>query len=422
MKLAVIDADYPKPQHVGLAASWLRWHIPRIGGELCSPDNAEILLVTTTSQQQAPHVRHMLRKVRAGKTVIVGGAGAYGPAAFDGIADVVCVGEGLRFVNTLVRDGLGAAAELPEAWIPGGKRPVVPGFDFPWDLPPIMHPDGKYRVFESRGCRHKCLFCQTGWERPYQLTPDLPKLIRTCREMERRKLVYDVVTNDAGVTRIVEKLPGAQMASYRYKHLVSMNPSLLPQTVRIGVEGVSERLRRAVNKPVPTAGLVDLVHRLFAAGRTVRLFFIVGLPLEEASDYDELGDLINGIGRAEKGVSHFTFHAFIPQPASPLCVFPLADEYWDREESACRRFFDGDWFTRRVNWGKPAMYPTRLKNACNSMAASEAELRRGWWHDDSPNWRVQYLAPPWKMRHLAAVYARHLGRPDAVPDGVVTRP
>jgi len=421
---AIIDMAYTKAKYSGLAASWLRWELEMMNVRLAEPKDADIILVTVSSQQKAKSVRHRTRHLRrAGKSIVVGGAGGYGPAIFDGTADVVCVGEGRRFIRTLVIEGEGHAKRLPEAWVPGDTRPVIPNADFPWDMPPVLYPDGKYRVFVARGCKHKCLFCQTGFEQSYNKTVSPHKAIAQCNALHAQGKKFELVTNDAGADDIVQHVNGgALLASYRFSYLRSMPVRRLPTVVRIGVEGVSERLRRAVGKPIKTGDLVELIHRLFSSGKTVKLYFIAGLPFESGADWEEIDELIKGIGRAPKGICHMTFHSFIPQPAAPLSVIPLDDVYWETEEAACRRFFSGSLFTRRVNWVKPAQYKTRLENAILSMAATERELRRGWWHQDNPNWRVKYQAPPWKMRHLAACYARKMGRPDAIPEGVVMRP
>jgi len=418
MKWGIVDADYSRSKYQGLAAQWLAWEAMRIGVDVAHPDDADGLLISTTSQQAIPKVRSAIRRHKAsGKLIIIGGAGSYGPAVFDDIATAVCVGEGRGFLGTLLLDGVDKALSMPEVWIPGEERTVEPSYEFPWDTPPILHPDGRYRVVESRGCRHKCLFCQTGWERQYRCN-DTARVIRQCRELERRGLAYDLLTNDAGATGIIKHLRGATAVSARFRHIETWDTNQFPRTVRIGVEGMSERLRRAVAKPIPHDRLVTLCHRLMFAGKTVRLFFITGLPLEESVDYDEFCELIRDIGKAPKGICHITMHAYIPQPATPLAIFPLIDEYWEREEDVFRKFIDGPLFSRRVNLAKPAMYKTRLKNSCLSMAATEQEIRLGWWHDDNKNWRVRYTAEPWKLRHVAAVYARHLGRGDVVPGEV----
>jgi len=178
--------------------------------------------------------------------------------------------------------------------------------------------------------------------------------------------------------------------------------------VRIGVEGVSERLRAAVKKPISTDGLIRHTEALCAAGKSVKWFFICGLPLERPTDYEELDALAKAVRGFPKGVVQAVFHAYIPQPATPLCVFPLVDEYWGPFDEWRRRFFDGPIHSNRLQIIAPARYITRLKNSELSMACTEAELRRGWWTADNRNWRVKYLASPDKLRAVAMKYQQAL--------------
>jgi radical SAM superfamily enzyme YgiQ (UPF0313 family) len=142
----------------------------------------------------------------------------------------------------------------------------------------------------------------------------------------------------------------------------------------------------------------------------VRWFFIPGLPGETDADWDELRRCVIEIKRhVAKGVVMMNFHAFIPQPATPLCVLPLVDEYWERYDEFRRWFFHGMGFTRRVQLVNPARYAGRLERAKESMAATEEELRRGWFEYDNPNWRIQYNKTPDEMRRIAAIYAKRVG-------------
>lgn len=291
MKIAVIDANYSKNRYWGLAATWLRWELERAGVTETAPELAEFLLVTVSSQQGASKVRGTLRRLGNKQArVIVGGGGAYGPAVFDGLADCICVGEGARFIHTM----------LP---------------------------------------------------------------------LSRR----------------------------------------VTKSVRIGVEGPSERLRRAVGKPVANVDLLNATFCLLANGIGVRWFFIVGLPGETVADYEDLRFLVSELKKLPKGCVMMNFHAFIPQPATPLSVLPLRDDYWERFDEFRRWFFHGPGFTRRVQIVAPAQHAGRLKRSQESMAATETELRRGWWQHDNANWRVSYNATPASMRRIARVYATKTG-------------
>ena len=70
-------------------------------------------------------------------------------------------------------------------------------------------------------------------------------------------------------------------------------------------------------------------------------------------------------------------------------------------------------FTRHVQIIAPSQHPGRLKRAMESMGATEADLRRGWWDHDNSNWRIRNRATPDRLRQIARTYARHVGLTDA---------
>ncbi len=410
MRLSIVDANYTKAQYRSLGALWLEWECERRGIELHDPEAADYLLCTVSSQQGISQLRGALMRAR-NKTakVIVGGGGAWAPAVFDQVADVVCVGEGARFIETLLVDGYDAACELPESWIPGGVRDVVPYETFPWDMPPLNHPDGTVRVFGSRGCKRRCLFCQTGWESTYRTNPCPERLQAQIDYLNRGGARVALITND-GSDEAVQVRGQQEFLSMSLSGLQGMMPITRGTTkgVRIGVEGVSERLRSAVGKPIDNADLLDVTFGCLANGVGVRWFFIPGLPGEVDADYEDLRQLVRELHRLDKGCVMMNFHSFIPQPATPLSVLPLVDDYWERFDEFRRWFFHGPGFTRRVQIVAPNQYASRIRRAQQSMSATEDELRRGWFDDDNPNWRVKYLAPPSKLRRMARVYADRL--------------
>ncbi len=411
MKIAVIDANYTDQSYVGLAASWLRWEMKNAGVPECDAIDADFILMTVSSQQGVAEVRkHLKRAKNKTAKIIIGGGGCYAPAIFDDYADVVCVGEGTRFVRTFLKDGYAAALALPEAWVPGETKTVVPYSGFPWDVPPMMHPDGFIRVFGSRGCKFKCLFCQTGWESGYRVNPDMARLQSQIDWLEQKKKPFSLVTNDGAEEGVI--IRGQQeFVSMRLQSMRKIMPLSRKQTksVRIGVEGASERLRVAVGKPVPNDELLKMTFDLLGSGIGVRWFFVPGLPGENDADYSELRYLVDQLRKLPKGVVMMNFHAFIPQPATPLCILPLVDDYWERFDEFRRWFFHGPGFTRHVQIIAPAKYPGRLERAMESMAATEHELRRGWFNHENKNWRVQYTVTPDRLRSIARIYAKRVG-------------
>ncbi|HSW63397.1 MAG TPA: hypothetical protein VLH56_08815, partial [Dissulfurispiraceae bacterium] len=159
LKYAVVDTNYSLGAHCGMASSWLKYELAKRNIPEAAIDEADTLLITTSSQQGVAQVRGRLRRLKNKKVIkILGGGGCYAPAIFENHVDAICVGEGKNFMDILLKDGFEAAKELPETWIKGETRAVVPSQNFPWEVPPIMNTDGFVRLFLSRGCKYKCLF------------------------------------------------------------------------------------------------------------------------------------------------------------------------------------------------------------------------------------------------------------------------
>lgn len=403
MKAAILDASYTKDatRFRGMAASWLRWECERLKVSIVSPSDADAVLVTFPSPQEFLQIVTTLRahgvnplRGRRRQRVYIGGGVGQSPAILDEIADAVCVGEGRRFLETLVNGGHDAISELSNAWIPGQTRKVYPDNEFPWDLPPVKSEDGIVRVFASRGCKKKCLFCQTGWAQPYVESPrDVGAEQKALTAAGHR---VNLVTNDAAALSFYDEIETVEHFSASYSQTLALidggiNMRGRVKSLRFGVEGVSERLRRLGGKPIETAGLCDLTARLLNDGVGVRWFMIAGLPGETDADWDDLRGAVMRIKAATfSGAVQLSFTAFCPDPAAPLCLAPLTDDYWPRWLAFKSWFFDGPGFSRRVQLMRPAGPKGRLEHAMASMAATEAELRRGWMDRDPPNWRVQY--------------------------------
>jgi hypothetical protein len=411
MKIAVIDANYSDQKFSGLSKTWFQWEAQRYGATITDPAAADVLAITAAAPDSAPQIRTAIKKYwNKRATIIAGGGLSASPATMEDMVDAVCVGEGRNFVRTLVRDGVNAARELPECWNKGDTREVVPSGEFPWDVPPMLHPDGTIRVFGARGCRGRCLFCQTGWEMRYQENPNPGALRRQCQTLTKAGKKIAIVTND-GTIPSLSPVVKQEFVSVRLRSLRDIWPvdRRRIRGVRIGVEGVSERLRAGVRKPFSNQELLARTVELLAAGVGVRWFFVVGLPGEEAVDYEELKAHVKGLGQLTRGCVMMNFHAFGPKPAAPLGVLPLRDVYWENFKDFTNWFFKGPGFTRRVQIVNPGMYPTRLKKSMLNMTATEEELRRGWLDEPNRNWRVRRNGSPEAMRKLARKYAAELG-------------
>lgn len=386
-RVAVLDACFSeaKQQSAGLAATWLRT-VCADGMEVVEPSRADVILVTCVAAEQHKYVEGVKKRHRHA-TVVVGGAASTSPAAFFESSDAICLGDGQRFLHALRDGGLAEATALSNVWV-RGKASVEIDHDFPWNFPPIQAEDGAYRVWAGRGCKNKCLFCQTGWAMPYAENPDRQRVAAAARRLVAAKKRVAYLSNDLTQHSFFSALPLAEHGSFSFRFIKKYG---LPpaRTVRLGVEGVSARLRAAVNKPIPTDDLVKCSSWLNANGRSVRWFLIAGLPGEEGQDWDELRESVQHWKRiTPKGVLALSFTAWCPDPATPIATQPLADDYWARWEAFRAWFFGGVGWSSRIKLMGPQQPKTRIVKAMASMGLDEATLRRG--GDWGPNDIVRY--------------------------------
>lgn len=100
---------------------------------------------------------------------------------------------------------------------------------------------------------------------------------------------------------------------------------------RFGVEGISERIRLAWGKPVPTDGLVEMLADLHENKVHTHLFWIAGAPFEQDSDMAELLKVWDRLMRTLRwGICRMKFTTFNTIPPAPLCRFLPGASYEDR--------------------------------------------------------------------------------------------
>lgn len=399
MRAAILDAAFPLAKQAGrgLAARYLAWDLARNGECEYPLDDADTLLVTCTSPIDASILKR-LRAKYPNKSIVAGGAGSTSPHSLGIYADAVCVGDGQEFIHTLCNSGLDAAKQLPNAWVHGDLRRVEVDQRFPWDMPPIQAEDGAYRLWCGRGCKNKCAFCQTGWAHTYSEHPDPDSLVRAAQGLLQRGKRINYLSNDPAQHSFFARLPPVDHGSYSVRFLAKHG---LPHArqIRLGVEGVSERLRSAVGKPISDEDLIGCTSWLNANGKGVRWFMIAGLPGETAEDWIALRQTIRRWKeRTPKGVLGISFTAWCPDPATPLATLPVTDEYWQHFAEFREWFFSGVGWSNRIKLMMPQAPESRIKKAEFAMGLPEKSLREG--GDLGPNQRVSY---PYEKSRVAAL-------------------
>lgn len=386
MKISIIDSSYPlSKMQYGVSASYLFWELSRHGITPTPIEESDFIFVTMQDPRQWPYLKS-LRGKYPGKKIITGGSASSAPYSLGLYCNCVVVGDGQAFIKTLIGSGYKTATSIPNVWINGESRPVTIDQGFPWTLPPIMGDNGHINIFISRGCKKKCYFCQTGWAYDYQEADNLNQVLSQVQSCKGRKITY--VSNDLGQYSGIDHLDSNADGSYSVEYILKKKMLPKARVVRLGIEGVSERVREIINKPIKNDDLYNLTLALNRAGKSVKFFMMAGFPFESAEDWEELKAFIMRYRRKEqKGTLEISFSAWVPSPATPMCILPLKDDYWKRFVDFREWFFNAGW-SNKIKLLNLAQPETRLQSAMAHMGLTEKELRGG--GEWGPNGRIEY--------------------------------
>ena len=223
----------------------------------------------------------------------------------------------------------------------------------------IIHDRCAFEV--RRGCSHGCRFCQAGvLYRPVR--DEDPARIADAAVAGLRSTGYDEVALCAlsvgdypALEAVAERIRAAAPAPLSLS-LPSLRPDRLEAPLAGGMPGGrktgvtlapeagTESLRKRINKEIALDDLIGFVRRLRRRGwRTVKLYFMVGLPGETDEDLRGIVDIIRqvadirkeGKGRWDVNV---TISSFIPKAHTPFQWEPMdGSESIKRKQDFIRR-------------------------------------------------------------------------------------
>lgn len=305
-------------------------------------------------------------KERSGKNmpvIIAGGPVMCNPEPVSDFIDAAFIGEfepaSAEVISALLRaEGREEIIEefskiegfyVPDGHAPGKvvKRSILPDlnydpeslFDAPVFAMRTVH--DRFTIEIMRGCTRGCRFCMAGsFYRPHReksaknICDILDRVVKTSGYDEVGFLSLSAADHSEIEEILVESYGkysrgiSISLPSLRTETLTSKIVSAIRKGRKGGFtlapESGSERLRKIINKDNTNEEIIEAVRKIFSNGwQNVKLYFMLGLPLETDEDILETVDLVRKICSLARNFGKKTgitasFSTFIPQPFTPF--------------------------------------------------------------------------------------------------------
>lgn len=239
---------------------------------------------------------------------------------------------------------------------PETTRPLVPNIE-------VVHDRAVLELY--RGCGSGCRFCQAGFYYRGIREKSVPKLLYLAEETIKNtgfdemsmaslstgdysgiKELCDGLNDLAKSKNINLSLPSLRLSSF--DGALAMNSR--KSSLTFAPEAGTQRLRDVINKNVTEEEILTGVKAAFADGyRSVKLYFMLGLPTETDEDLKGVADIVDKIRKVYVDVCHnHSLHisvscsVFIPKPVTPFQWGAQIDmEEMERRQSIMRASLRG---------------------------------------------------------------------------------
>jgi radical SAM superfamily enzyme YgiQ (UPF0313 family) len=316
--------------------------------------------------------------------------------------DCMCIGEAEALIppmltiltdNSLSRkEKLKALSNLPGMYVPkyysGGKirRQYLSKLDNIPVSSAVLTPETElgdlYLIEVERGCGWGCRFCMVGNAfcpiRFHSKENIIEQAKKGLEYRNRIGLVGAVVSDHPQIEEIITEIrnlgAGISISSMRIKPLYeSVLKAVIEsgaQTVTLAPEAGSQRLRDIINKRIDEDDIMKAVYKVVEYPvKTLKFYFMVGLPSETDDDIEEIVSLIvkcREILNKKRGGCRTDINVapFIPKAGTPFQWMPMTDEKT---------------LNRRLSYLKKRLLPMgiQVKNESVAWSSVQAVLSRG---------------------------------------------
>lgn len=302
----------------------VRADIERLGYtvEYCSSANVgnyDIVLVSIVSQCDWPSF--IAERITWGKIkgkIIIGGTGVLNVLPFLEYGDFFWLGRGDGDIGVFVKELLdNGAARAREHVIERGSFSITHKYTIRQSTPfagTCKLADGSNFNETTIGCQRKCFFCSYTWHRKF--TGGLQK--------------------DSGVFSGNSEKTMFEIIEGGHDNLSALR--------MVGLDGISERLRRMVNKPITNKMIVEFAKLLSSNAKPhhVKIYNICGYWNEADGDYADFAKTVIACdGAMTSGKFCFELHStpFRPMPATPMaCCATKYENYRGKIQKTIRNY------------------------------------------------------------------------------------
>ncbi len=192
-----------------------------------------------------------------------------------------------------------------------------------------------FLVEACRGCPRGCSFCVLRRDRcgPFAAYPTDGVLDAVPAAARRVGLVGAGVSDHPCLAEMLERLIRRGLAvSTSSLRVGALDPTILRllskaggRRITVGIDGMSERLRRSIGKPISDSRIVELAEaaRRAAIGE-IKLYVMVGVPGEEDRDVAEFAAVVRKAARLVRIA--VSAGPLVPKPRTPLAHVPMAPQ------------------------------------------------------------------------------------------------
>lgn len=197
----------------------------------------------------------------------------------------------------------------------------------------------------ARGCKYQCRFCLAGFfYRPYRFSSMdhiYEKLSKFYEDIPKVGLIVPTIDPSINIKDLAKfSRDGEILFSFSSLRLEDITSEILElfvrfrqKTLTIAPETGSDRLRKVLNKSFTNNDLLSFVEDIKRFEiKTLKLYFMIGLPTEDQNDIESIFNLVKEIRRVNRELElSISISNFIPKPHTPFQWEEMKDLYYIKE-------------------------------------------------------------------------------------------